>query len=93
MPAPLNLDSVAGLLLRIAPGAHFMAVTPSDTARLASGPSRLYIGGAGNLALKNSSGATVLFVNVPAGTWFPVITDQVMSTATTATNIVALSCK
>lgn len=49
----------------------------------------LYIGTSGNLNVRMADGATVLFSNVPVGI-FPIQVDQVLSTTTTASNIVAL---
>lgn len=81
------------------------AVTPSDTLDLPNAgntsptPSyakALYIGVTGDVAViaagdKSASGAgtAVTFKAVPVG-WFPVQVRRVMSTNTTATNIVAL---
>jgi len=64
------------------------AVTPSDTADLAQ-PARLYVGTTGDLSviLVNDTTA-VTFSSVAAG-WLPLIVKRVMSTSTTATDIVA----
>lgn len=72
---------------------YSVAVTPSDTTILKF--KALYIGGAGNVAIKHNSGDTaVTFTSVPAGTILPIQTGEdgglVMSTNTTATNIVAM---
>lgn len=90
MAGARNLDTDSGLLRRMSPGRNFAAVTPSDTVKLATGLSRIYVGGAGAVAVKNSAGVSVTFAAVPAGTTLPILTDQVMSTNTTATSIVAL---
>lgn len=63
-----------------------VAVTTSDSTQV--GYSGLYIGGAGDVAVKGISGTAVTFVNVPAGTILPIVVNRVMSTNTTATNIV-----
>lgn len=68
------------------------AVTPSDTTIINC--RALYIGGAGNVAVKTTAGATaVTFTAPPVGTILPINIDggQVMSTNTTATLIVALA--
>lgn len=62
------------------------AVTPSDTA--ANAASGLYIGGAGNVAVTMAGGALLTHVAVPAGTFMPIQVSKVMSTNTTATNII-----
>lgn len=65
------------------------AVTPSDSTDLI-GVVMLYVGGTGNLAIRGANdGAAVTLSSVPAGTIINVAVDRVMSTSTTATNIVA----
>lgn len=68
------------------------AVTPSDTTIINC--RALYIGGAGNVAVKTTAGATaVTFTAPPVGSILPINIDggQVMSTNTTATLIVSLA--
>jgi len=79
----------------IDPSFQFEAVTASDTALISSNgsPQRtkaLYIGTTGNVAVKNDAGTSVTFVGVPAGAILPVAVQYVMSTNTTASDIVAL---
>lgn len=63
------------------------AVTPSDTANNTF--SYLYVGGAGNVAVIPEAGSTaVTLVAVPAGSYVWLRTSKVMSTNTTATNII-----
>jgi hypothetical protein len=51
----------------------------------------LYIGGAGDVSVKGPQmGAAVVFKAVPAGMILPVEVTSVMSTGTTATDIVAI---
>jgi len=52
----------------------------------------LYVGGTGNINVVTAEGTTVLFTAVPVGT-FPVVVKQVLSTNTTATNLVGLVSK
>jgi hypothetical protein len=75
------------------------AVTKSDTTELkitlsdgsVRWPRSLYVGGGGDVAiLAASDTAAVTLSSVPAGTILPVKAAKVMSTNTTATNIVAL---
>lgn len=70
----------------------FQAVTPHDTNVLAKGTcDAIYVGGAGNVTVRSADDASnVTFIAVPVGTILPVRTKQVRSTATTATNLVAL---
>lgn len=65
-----------------------VAVTPSDATVLET-TRALFVGTGGNLNVKMADGAIVLFTNVPAGV-FPIQVEQVLSTSTTASNIVAL---
>jgi hypothetical protein len=68
------------------------AVTPSDTTLINC--RAIYVGGAGNVAIKTNSGATaVTFTAPPVGTIIPVMIDRgmIMSTNTTATLLIALA--
>ena len=74
------------------PSGHFVAVTKSDTTDLfinGRPPKAIYVGGAGDLALRGTNGVTVTLSNVIAGMYYPVRPKHVMA-ATTATGIVAL---
>ncbi|MGI3168403.1 spike base protein, RCAP_Rcc01079 family [Pseudooceanicola sp. C21-150M6] len=70
-------------------GRSFAAVTPHDTNRLAGGSAdAFWIGSPGDVALKGENGETVTFIDV-AGL-LPVGGSFVLSTGTTATDIVAI---
>lgn len=69
---------------------HAAAVTPSDTLNLPTAPARIYVGGAGNVAVITSRGDTVTFTAPAVGSVLPVAVRRVMSTNTTATLLVAL---
>lgn len=64
------------------------AITPSDVTDISA--TSLYIGGAGNLAVLTAGADTVTFNGVLAGTILPVEVTRVLSTGTTATNIIGL---
>jgi len=69
-----------------------VAVTPSDTTVINC--RAIYVGGTGAVAVKTVAGATaVTLAAVPVGTVLPIAIDggQIMSTNTTATNLVALA--
>ena len=66
-----------------------VAVTPSD-ATVLSNTRALYIGTAGNLAVTMNDGVSATFSNVIGGTILPVQVTKVLSTGTTASNIVAM---
>lgn len=50
----------------------------------------LFVGGEGNIKVTTSSGSTVTFNGIAAGTFMPVSVLKVWATGTTATNIIAL---
>lgn len=65
------------------------AVTPSDSTVVAC--KGFFVGGAGNVAIKTHNGATAVTLNgCLAGHVYRIEAYQIMSTNTTATNIVAL---
>jgi len=69
-----------------------LAVTKSDTTPVNC--EAIYIGGAGNIAIKHDASSTaVTYLAVPVGTILPIRirNGMIMSTDTTATNIVAMS--
>jgi hypothetical protein len=67
-----------------------VAVTPDNTTLLTYLAEALYVGVTGDVTLLTASGQTVLFKAVPAGQYIWTRTARVNSTATTATNILAL---
>ena len=66
------------------------AVTPSDSANLSRLCRGLYVGGAGDVAVKDLSGNSVTLVGALAGSVLPIRCVQLLSTGTSATNVVAL---
>lgn len=74
-----------------APAMHAAAVTPSDSTDLASATRGLYVGTGGDVKVNTSGGETgIVFTAVPGGTVLPIRVTRVLSTGTTASNIVAL---
>lgn len=71
------------------PARNAAAVTKSDSTVIAQ-TDGLYIGGAGDVAVTMKGGGSVTFIGVTAGQILPIMVTQVLSTGTTATNIVAL---
>lgn len=71
------------------PARDASTVTPSDTTVL-GGVRGLFVGGAGNINLETEAGTTLVFTGVAAGSILPVRVKRVLSTSTTASNIVAL---
>ena len=73
------------------PARRAAAVAPSDTADLTTYAKALYVGAAGNvrvLTVGAEDGDAVTFANHPVG-WLPVQVRRVLTTGTTATQIVA----
>lgn len=100
----LTLDRPYNVGPAAAQARHTLAVTPSDTKDVtnATGDAAttyakaLYIGVSGDVAIvaagdtsNAGQGTAVTFKAMPVG-WFPVQVRRVMSTNTTATNIVGL---
>jgi hypothetical protein len=68
-----------------------VAVTTHDTNPLTSIPTALWVGGAGNIAMRlMDDSADVIFTGVPAGTTLYVRPRYIRATSTTATAILAL---
>lgn len=87
----LDPESIPGALQAMVPDTSFRAVTPSDTYPIKGGIARaLYVGVTGDVSAINENGVAVVFKNVLAGNILPIVTPQVTSAGTTATNIVAL---
>lgn len=74
------------------PADRAFAITPSD-ATIFDNPTRgIYVGGAGNIALRTRGGDTVTLMGCVAGSVIPVQADKVLAvgSGTTATNLVGL---
>lgn len=72
------------------PARKLFSITPNDSTELVNCRA-IWVGGAGNVAIvarDDSSAVTV--VGVAAGTLLPIMCKKVMSTNTTATNIIGL---
>ncbi len=79
----------------IDPSVQFAPVTPTDNKQLtyhgkSASAKAFYIGGAGNLAIQDDTGTSVVFIGVIAGVIYPISSNVVMATGTTASNIIAL---
>lgn len=72
------------------PANDAFAITPHDTNDLAQTTRGIYIGGAGAVAVITQAGTTVTFSGAAAGSVIPVSVSRVLSTGTTATNLVGL---
>lgn len=72
------------------PARYGASVTPNDTADLPTQARGLYVGTGGNVTLVTYGGSTILLKNVVASSILPITAKRVMSTGTTAADIVAL---
>lgn len=72
------------------PASSAFAVTKSDVTVFAQPTRSLWVGGTGDVAVRMLDQTTVTFTAVPAGNLLPVRVDKVLSTGTTATNIVGM---
>ncbi len=69
-----------------------VAVTTHDTNAIAPIPTKIYVGGAGNITCRMmGSSADVVFTAVPVGTILPIKVQYIRATGTTATLMIALS--
>lgn len=63
-------------------------ITPSDAADLEFRPRWIYVGGGGNLRVQWKSGRVTTYFNVPPGGCLPIRPIRVLSTGTSAQNII-----
>lgn len=80
------------LLYSTRPSDYFLLLSADTDLMLVSKdyPRGLYVGGAGNVNLKRLDGTNVLFTGLLAGQILPVQFQQVVSSTTTATLLIAL---
>jgi hypothetical protein len=75
----------------ISSAAGGLAVTPSDTTTFDPPGRGLYVGVTGNVAVRMAGDLSVLtFIGVQGGTVLSICVDRVMSTNTTATDMILL---
>jgi hypothetical protein len=72
------------------PSSSFLAITKSDSTVYSPPPRMVYVGGVGDLAVVDANGVNTVFKAVPTGTTLLIRPSQIMSTNTTATNIVGM---
>ena len=82
-------ENLQGPLQNGDPGNDAVALTKSDTTvfNVCRG---LYVGGAGDVAVVTAKGNTVTFKGAVAGTVIPIRCTKLMSTNTSATDVLAL---
>lgn len=74
-----------------APAASAYPITPNDAVDLAEVPRAIYIGFSGDLAVLTIGGQTVTFKNLLAGSLLPCRVARVLSTGSTAGDLIGLS--
>jgi hypothetical protein len=72
------------------PPENAVEIAPSDAESLPFVTRALYVGGAGDVALRLSGGAEVTLRGQQGGSLIPIRIDQVKSAGTTATGLVGL---
>jgi hypothetical protein len=72
------------------PPEHGAEIVPSDAAPLPHITRALYVGGAGDVALRLQGGSDVVLRGVQAGSLIPMRIERVHSAGTTATGLVGL---
>lgn len=73
------------------PADEAAAVAPADGADLPVPSRGIYVGVGGDLTVDMvTTGATILFKNVPSGTLLPIMVKRVRNTGTTALSIVSI---
>jgi len=69
----------------------YVAVTPNDSTNLKSITRALYVGADGNIVVEcPATGENVIFAGMAGGSIYPIETKKVLSTGTSATDIVAI---
>jgi len=90
MPAE---DQSTGMQHKTLPPNRAAAITPHATNELSYVTNAIWVGGAGNLQIVTEGGDEVILVGATVGSLIPVRAKRVISTSTTATNLVALWSK
>jgi hypothetical protein len=67
-----------------------LALTKSDTTVYRRMFSALYVGTGGDVTIRTAQGNNVTFPDVPSGAILPITGDQLLSTGTDASGIVAM---
>lgn len=65
-------------------------ITPNDGTDFTQSTRYIYVGGAGAVTVKTIKGTNLTFAAVPTGTQLAIRASRVLSTGTTATNLLGL---
>ncbi len=74
----------------IGPALDAFAISPDDTTDILEVTRAIYVGGSGDITLVTRGGTQITFANVPAGMLMPIRASRVLTTGTSATDIVGL---
>lgn len=74
-----------------APASHGATLVPSDSTMLTRSTRAIFVGTAGDLAVRLVSGDEVVLTNAIAGMVYPLRVTHVLATGTTASGLVGLS--
>lgn len=88
---PTNIDQQQNFLGIDAPARRMFSIVPDDNNDLALSTRGVYIGGAGNLHVVTTEGDNETAVGLLGGSVYPFRVRRVLSTGTTATNIMGLA--
>jgi hypothetical protein len=77
-------------LVGVLPARYFLNVTPSDSTRLTYETRGILLGVAGDIAIADVTGASVVISGLVAGIIHPISTFKIFSTGTTASDICVL---
>ncbi|MDP9121663.1 MAG: hypothetical protein M3O15_09920 [Acidobacteriota bacterium] len=80
-------DYLSGLQ---SPALHAAAITPNDSADLATASRAIFVGNGGNLKITMQGGETVTLNGVLAGTTLSLRISRVFATGTTCANLISL---
>jgi len=72
------------------PASFCRNVEPSDSVALLEVSRAIYVGGAGAIRLIDAAGNIAVFAGLVGGSILPVRTQQILSTGTTATDLVVM---
>lgn len=72
-----------------APAPCAFPIVPSDTVPIREPYKRIYVGGAGNIAVKNADSSVTTYTAIPVGSYITASYGWILATGTTATLLVA----
>ena len=83
-------DNYTSGIETLVPGQGAFAIVKSDVTVFQFPTRLIYVGTTGDVAVTMVDGSTVVFVACPAGMLLPIVATQVLSTGTSASNLVGI---